>query len=413
LLFTLRMRNAHLLALCGLTACGFASPPAPGSSPTSPTVPGQTPTWNQDVQPLVAENCGGCHVTGGIAPFSLETYADAQLQAVAMEASVQSHAMPPWMPDEDGCEPLKGSRRLSDDQVAVITAWAEGGAPEGDAVTTPPVQSTMQALDWVDDTLEAASDYTPPPNVTDDYHCFILPRQDTVDHDIIGMDVQPDHRQMVHHVIAYAMDAATAQQQDDAEAGEGWTCFGGPGGTPYMLGGWVPGTSATSYPAGTGIPLTAAQVVVIQVHYNLQNFAAVPDRTQLKLQFSKQPVPTPAQWTAMADWSFAIPPNTMNYQSSSNIASPGAGHVWGVFPHMHTLGTSITVRKSGQCLVNIPKWDFHWQQSFFFNQTQGLPFAYGENVSLSCTWNNTTNNVVTWGEKTSDEMCLAFFYVTQ
>jgi hypothetical protein len=78
---------------------------------------------------------------------------------------------------------------------------------------------------------------------------------------------------------------------------------------------------------------------------------------------------------------------------------------------MHTKGKSISVKKNGACLINVPGWDFHWQQSFFF--ASPMRFGAGEQVDLSCTWNNPTSSSVTWGEKTSDEMCLAYFYVSQ
>jgi hypothetical protein len=402
------MRTLPLVLL--VTACGVESVPQP-TMMNPPPVLDHTPTWNTDVQPLVSAHCTGCHMQGGIAPFALETYADAKPQAIAIGAAVSAKTMPPWMPASD-CMPIKNSRALSDEQIAIFTAWANAGGPEGDPVANPAPAAQPESLAWVDETLQAATAYTPPMNVTDDYHCFILPRTDTLDRDIIGLDVVPDHRQMVHHVIAYALDPTTAQQQDDAEPGEGWTCFGGPGDGAAMLGGWVPGTSIASYPDGTGIPLPASKVIVIQVHYNLTTMQPVADRTSLKLQFSKTPVAKPAAWTALADWTFSIPPNTMNYTSSTSTKVPASGHVWGSFPHMHTLGKSIKVQLDGQCLMDVPNWDFHWQQGFFYDVPGGKPFTQGQTVSISCTWNNTTSNNVTWGEKTSDEMCLNFFYVT-
>ena len=42
---------------------------------TGDTGPAAAVTWHQDIAPIVAQKCGGCHVGGGIAPFSLATYA--------------------------------------------------------------------------------------------------------------------------------------------------------------------------------------------------------------------------------------------------------------------------------------------------------------------------------------------------
>lgn len=404
--------SALLLASLAVAACGqLPVPSKPKPAPVDEHLNTTDPTWNRDVQPLVAASCQGCHTAGAIAPFSLDSYAEAKPQAVAMAAAVSSRRMPPWMPSDD-CVPLRDSRRLTEQQIEVFNAWANNGAPEGDG-PAPTTQAQHQGLERIDATLKIQTPYTPQPGLTDDYRCFVLPHGQTADRDLIGMDVQPGVRQMVHHVIVYALDAAQAKRLDDAEAGEGYTCFGGAGDDAVMLGGWVPGTSATQYPKGTGIPLEAKKAVVIQVHYNVQGGGAKADQTQLSIQFSEARVAKPAAFTAMANWWFNIPPRAMGFETSASINAPSGGTVWGVFPHMHTKGKSISVKKSGQCLIDIAQWDFHWQQSFFFESTTGLPFHAGEKIDLSCAYDNTTDKNVTWGEKTSDEMCLAFFYVTQ
>src|SRR5262245_42979672 len=42
------------------------------------------PNWHQDIAPLVTANCVGCHVEGGIAPFSMASYAQASPWASLM-----------------------------------------------------------------------------------------------------------------------------------------------------------------------------------------------------------------------------------------------------------------------------------------------------------------------------------------
>ena len=63
------------------------------------------------------------------------------------------------------------------------------------------------------------------------------------------------------------------------------------------------------------------------------------------------------------------------------------------------------------CLIDIPKWDFHWQQMFFY-AGGGLTVPKGTEVKYTCTWDNPTDRTVRWGEGTEDEMCIAFFYTT-
>ncbi|MBM4380305.1 MAG: hypothetical protein FJ086_13575, partial [Deltaproteobacteria bacterium] len=104
----------------------------------------------------------------------------------------------------------------------------------------------------------------------------------------------------------------------------------------------------------------------------------------------------------------------VNYTASSTDDNPlGLPlYVWGVFPHMHQMGKSISVydEADSQCIVDIPKWDFHWQQGYMFKQP--IVVSPTERVRLRCTWDNPTDREVRWGENTGDEMCLAFLYLT-
>lgn len=73
----------------------------------------------------------------------------------------------------------------------------------------------------------------------------------------------------------------------------------------------------------------------------------------------------------LANGGFAIPPQSTGYSVTALPVVPNDSvKVYGVLPHMHTLGKSIRVENSttGQCFVNIPRWDFHWQQLYFFTE---------------------------------------------
>jgi hypothetical protein len=329
-----------------------------------------------------------------------------------MAGAAAARRMPPWMPD-DGCGSYVGSRRLSQTEIDTLTAWSEAGAPEGNPADAPPPPVATGTLPWVDVTLTAGADYTPKSVPTDDYRCFMMDPGLTQDRDVIGYDILPGVRSQVHHVILYVAPKAQAQAQEDGEAGLGWTCYGGPGTSSVkMLGGWVPGSGATRFPTGTGIRLKAGEVLVVQIHYNTSQQLPRPDRTVTKLQYSAQPVPTVATFVSLAEGDFSIPPRSTGYSASNTLVASISAKVYGVLPHMHQLGKSIRVENTtrSQCYVNIPRWDFHWQQLYFFPQPVQVGFQ--DTLKLTCTWDNYTDQTVTWGEGTSDEMCLNYFYVT-
>ncbi len=106
------------VAVLGLTLSA-----APGSAQ-------DTPTYNEHVGQLLFDNCASCHRPNQIAPMSLLSYQDARKWARAIKAKVASREMPPWFADPEFGE-FSNDVSLSDDEIATIVAWADGGAPEG------------------------------------------------------------------------------------------------------------------------------------------------------------------------------------------------------------------------------------------------------------------------------------------
>ncbi len=89
------------------------------------------PTYNGNVAPILFDNCATCHRPGQVAPMSLLSYKEARPWARAIKAKVASREMPPWYADAR-FGTFRYDRRLTQDEVNTIVAWADGGAPQGD-----------------------------------------------------------------------------------------------------------------------------------------------------------------------------------------------------------------------------------------------------------------------------------------
>jgi cytochrome c553 len=114
------------------------------------TIEGEV-TWADDAGPIVMASCAGCHVDGGIAPFPLDSYAAAAPMAGAIAGAVEAKRMPPWPPASCGdCQTFQRDRSLSDEEIAILGAWAAQGAPEGGAAdlspTAPPALAREHAV---------------------------------------------------------------------------------------------------------------------------------------------------------------------------------------------------------------------------------------------------------------------------
>jgi hypothetical protein len=422
-------------AAAALAAIGALLVCAAGCGDTTPIGPGGTKgavLYYRDVQPIVQQHCQGCHNPAGFAPFSLVTYDDASAYAVLMAGATHDRIMPPW-PPQSGCGDFRDARVLTDADIATLQAWVDGGKLPGDPKDAP--QSLPPAgpqLGTPSQTLDPGADYHADMTLTDDYHCFLIDPALTQTNDLIGFDIHPGAKNSVHHVLLFSIPAANvaaAKAKDAAEAGVGWTCFGGTGVMgEQTVAGWVPGSGASAFPPPTGIRLQPGTQIVMQIHYNLLVEKNVIDRTTADLFYSATPVAKPAVVTAVANTTFLVPAGTKEMTVTAELpVKQLAVALWGVVPHMHLHGTHIKVELihadgSSACAVDIPAWSFHWQQFYYYRQPT-LAIA-GDKVRLSCTYDNspdrqpTVNGVklppadLRWGEKTTDEMCLNYLYVT-
>jgi copper type II ascorbate-dependent monooxygenase-like protein len=241
--------------------------------------------------------------------------------------------------------------------------------------------------------------------------------------------------------LAAPADVATYQQLDDADPAPGYVCFGGPGGpnggaNAHWLGAWAPGSLGSDFPAGTGIKVPAGSKVILQVHYNLTNNNGLADQTSVDFKIDGsvqkealiQPWANP-QWVTnhtmvipagAADqmYSWTLDPSAYWGYITNNVLTSGANvTMYTGSLHMHTRGTHanlsiIHADGTKECMLDIPKWDFHWQGAYAFKQPK--TFAPGDQLYLECHWDNADSTMDrNWGEGTADEMCLGGFYVTQ
>ncbi|HET6583585.1 MAG TPA: hypothetical protein VFG69_09055, partial [Nannocystaceae bacterium] len=235
-------------------------------------------------------------------------------------------------------------------------------------------------------------------------------------------DIQPGDARIVHHVLVFNVDptqsspsgtnAEVMAELDALSPDEpGWPCFGAAGEGVWVEGvpiTWAPGTGATRFPSDVGVRLDAGQQLVVQVHYNL---ATVPEgdaapATELKLElvdtverrahvalmdgflltlFGEPAMLPPGQSATGFSYDVAlsqIPNMTTEFDEVDVI---------GVLPHMHTRGTRMQIEfdvdGAIECGADVDRWDFDWQQTFFYEQP--LAMRMTDHMRVSCEWDTT------------------------
>ena len=391
-------------------------------------------TWHGDVRPIVEGRCARCHAPGEVGPFPLETYEQVFAYRGAVAEAVTARSMPPFLP-AGCCNEFQDDISLSAEQIEIVNAWVNQGAPEGDESNYDGPLDPVGGLSRVDVEISMPRGYTPQPapGRVDDFRCFVLDWPLDEETFVTGLNPLPGARQIVHHLIVATVDASTADSLRDLEGEDGrpgFECEGGLGsfGITGIIGGSLLGGD---FPEGLGHRVDADSRILLNIHYSLVDDAPAEDLTSL--QFRVDPVATEFQTLLLMNpaWTVGdamhIDAGDANavyrYQYDPFILTRGRDiELVGYTPHMHALGSrmkAMVVRRNGDtdCLIEMPDYDFGWEQPFWF--AEGIPFGRGDQLYIQCHTDNSADNQaivggvreeprdIAWGTD-NQEMCVGF-----
>lgn len=393
------------------------------------------PEWYGTVQPFVAENCSTCHYEGGSAPFSFEQYEDVAILAPVMLTAMQSGSMPPWLPNTD-CNEFQDARSIKSSDIEQFAQWIEDGSPMGDPAlgeSPIPMVTDIEATH----SLSMPTGFVPnTANGNDQYRCFKLDANFPEHTFITQTQVKPGTPQ-VHHVLIYALAPEMAAAVDEANGADGqvgYPCFGNPFprnsgsydyGFPTQVGAWVPGLEPSIFPEGTALRIKQDSILVMQVHYSALGGSDMEDSTSYHYVTSDTAPDLIASTHPLAIQDLDIPAGQRytSFRDTFTNYSNESFELVSLATHMHLLGKSQYVRLlhndgSSECLLDIPDWDFAWQQSY--RPTESIMVAPTESIEVTCAFDNSPENQpfvdgtqiepadVEWGDGTLDEMCLLY-----
>jgi hypothetical protein len=233
------------------------------------------------------------------------------------------------------------------------------------------------------------------------------------------------------------------------------------------LAAWAPGGREARYPEGTGVFLEKGSSVILQVHYNLLAGQG-PDSTSVRLRtvsgdadlrpLETMLLPAPVELPCLpeedgplCDRDAAVEDTIERFGGESlrtiwglqlicdgDLVEPRAGAtqscthtveepvtVYASAGHMHLLGREISIVANAgtpreEVLLDIETWDFDNQGARPLSQP--FPLDAGDTLTVTCTHDaklrsqlpslkDTDPRYITWGEGTTDEMCLGILTV--
>jgi hypothetical protein len=148
------------------------------------------------------------------------------------------------------------------------------------------------------------------------------------------------------------------------------------------------------------------------------------DRTKIGFVFAKEPAKREILTGNAINGRFLIPAGDANHEVKASKTFDEDVLITSFMPHMHVRGKSFTytaVYPDGrsEVLLNVPKYDFNWQHSYFPKQPIALPkgsrldcVAYFDNSEKN-KYNPDPTKAVRWGDQTWEEMMIGWFTYTK
>jgi hypothetical protein len=378
------MTRAACLLL--LVACGTE----PQAQPDEPACVPFEDVFAANIAPIIDDKCSTCHGTTPEfgAPFSLVDGYDDLVAGTEGERKVD-RMLGALL---SGLMPEKSAEPLSHVELDTLVGWTSCGLAHADASDglvvnrdvweagdTPPSGTEPIELTAVAESVGL--------DAIDDYRSFPFSNLVATDRFIQRIEPIIDESRVVHHITL---------TRDD-----GW---------PYLYG-WAPGTGAIELPDG-GMRISPTDRFVLEIHYN--NGAGVPDAVDssgVRLWLGDA-VGVEYGLMSPASWEIYVPANGTSTTEHLCTATMDFDILAGM-PHMHEVGSSFShdvIRTDGTVdnLITLSGWSFESQ--YFYEMPMHV--SAGDRFRMQCGYDNPTDEPVTAGLGTADEMCFDFLVVT-
>jgi len=328
--------------------------------------------------------------------------------------------MPPWLP-EHGYGDFQGERRLTDEQIRVISDWVMAGAPEGSPGEMPPPPTF--AGDWElgtpDLVLDAQAAFPVPASGPDLYWNFVFSAAIPAARYVRAIEIRPGNRTLVHH--ANLLVDRTGSSALEAHARGGFpgmdlTLFRSPFDPDGHFLFWKPGSAPHVEPDGFAWRLNPGNQLVLNTHVHPSG-KAEELRPSLGIYFTDQP---PAKYPLLVqlenDNALDIPAGAAHFAVGDDFRLPMDVDLLAIYPHAHYLGKRLEAYATlpdgtRTWLIRILDWDQNWQAVYYYRQPVMLP--KGTLISMRYQYDNSATNArnpnrppkrVRAGNQSTDEM---------
>lgn len=193
-----------------------------------------------------------------------------------------------------------------------------------------------------------------------------------------------------------------------------------------MISTYVPGGLSVRLPPDSALRIPAYSQIVVQFHYHRTGHPE-DSKSQIGIWLDRDYVEKKTKllepYNVHGDFG-VIPKGAKDFRVSTTTEIKNNQNLIGILPHAHYLAkwmkyTLIDPDGVNKILLEVPNWDFNWQQTYYFNKP--LKLRAGSRIEAAISYDNTGDNprnpstppVNVWNdESSSDEMFLTGYILS-
>jgi hypothetical protein len=381
--------------------------------------------YYEHIKPIIDKHCIQCHSKDGVAPFSFETYDLLKTNATMIKHVINTNYMPPWKADTT-FQKYANVRGLSLEEKRLLEDWINGNFPKGKLRKKTKKHSIKSEIE-PDLIIKMNKYYTLKSDGDDDFRFFYINEKTPQEKYINKIEFVPGNKKKVHHSrimidTSGRMAGLDGLSELDPEVYKYQTI---PLANEFFYG-WVPGNFPFSFGENTGIKLPKSSNFIFNMHYSPNFEEAVVDSSYLKIYYLKNEIKKEIKHFILrenniSNQPFLIKANEIRkfYMTSGVLKDDYLMKT--IQPHAHLLCKdfrSFAITPEGEVIpfVNIPEWDFNWQETYHFKTALFVP--KGSVIYAEATYDNTDKNPqnyfsppidISYGWRTVNEMMNVIF----
>jgi hypothetical protein len=423
------MRIATALAISISVLLG---PVAYTQGPSSPTTRDAV-TFTRDIAPILQNRCQVCHQPGTAAPMSLRTFSEVRPWARAIRQKVVAREMPPWHIDRNvGVQHFSNDISLSDRELQTIVRWVDAGAPEGNPTDMPPPRQFESADVWhigtPDLLVSLPKDIVVAAAGPDRWPDVLVDPGLTEDRYLQGVQIIPTKGfRVIHHIRTSLVAPESEAVASGATDGTDGPALGEQG---VFLNEYAIGKKGDVFPEGAARLIKAGTLINFQFHMHA-NGQETPANVALGLKFFPKgyvPKHVIVSTTFRGAGELDIRPNADNVRADAYVTLSRPAKVLSFQPHMHNRGKAAcmeAILPTGRVeTLSCAKFYFNWHINYVYADA-AAPLLPAGTVLHAISWhdnsaknpyNNDPDALITWGQRTIDEMAepwISYYYMSE